>query len=386
MLEAPKLGGTEALAKRFLNFLFRVPDAPTNGWVAISGYDEPDFITEFFPIDHLHKAAAYACELSANNIDAYVRCSLLGARPIEGRGRRIDTIGSGVLWVDIYKDVDAALVRLKAWDYPPTWINHSGHGIHAYWRLHRFDGSLDRIEGANRWLAQQHGGDHCWDVSRVLRIPGTTNYKDKPLVVSQVYSSAVTYGLTDFPQVPVDSDRNVKTALVKEPLPKFFLDRLSSDLRERIVTGGPTPATDRSLNDWHIVQALRRQGSSPAHCLAVLTHPEWFSGSKGRDNVSYAKYTVNAAFEAHTKYDSLGELIHAIRYADDPQKPRVLDSGELVTPAFNFLQSCGYRFLNTGDLAYLASPSGSVMPLGDAQEFRTWLTCLLYTSPSPRDS
>ena len=53
----------------------------------------------------------------------------------------------------------------------------SGHGYHAYWRIGEmvlFDEAKPIMVG----LARALRGDHVYDRPRILRIPGTTNWKD----------------------------------------------------------------------------------------------------------------------------------------------------------------------------------------------------------------
>lgn len=68
---------------------------------------------------------------------------------------------------------------------PPTLIIDSGGGYQAFWRLVEpieVNGDQDKIAQAERYnieLANRLGGDHCHDVSRIMRLPGTKNWPDK---------------------------------------------------------------------------------------------------------------------------------------------------------------------------------------------------------------
>jgi putative DNA primase/helicase len=76
---------------------------------------------------------------------------------------------------------------------------------------------------------------------------------------------------------------------------------------------------DRSRNDMHIASWMSNHGYSKEDCVAVLTHPKWFSGSKSREvgNLSYARNTTINAYnatknrvkrlpDAHRHYTELG--------------------------------------------------------------------------------
>jgi hypothetical protein len=59
-------------------------------------------------------------------------------------------------------------------------IVNSGSGLHGYWALWPAV-SPDEAEAANRRLAKALGADpHCVDAARILRPPGTYNFKTQP--------------------------------------------------------------------------------------------------------------------------------------------------------------------------------------------------------------
>lgn len=66
----------------------------------------------------------------------------------------------------------ATLVALSV---PPSLIIDSGNGLQAFWRLANTY-SLVEIEELNRALADKLGGDHCYNIDRLMRLPGTLNY------------------------------------------------------------------------------------------------------------------------------------------------------------------------------------------------------------------
>jgi RepB DNA-primase from phage plasmid len=67
----------------------------------------------------------------------------------------------------------------------------SGGGVHAYWLFRQgepvTEGTRPRIELALRRLANHVGGDaSCAEVSRILRVPGSTNYKREQSTIVRV--------------------------------------------------------------------------------------------------------------------------------------------------------------------------------------------------------
>ena len=98
---------------------------------------------------------------------------------------------------------------------PPSVIWISGYGVQALWLFHRplkaSDASTQAVEDVNRRLAFVFGGDRgAWDVSRVLRLPGTVNHPSAKKAAAGrkashsrlVEATGETYGLDDFESLP----------------------------------------------------------------------------------------------------------------------------------------------------------------------------------------
>jgi hypothetical protein len=112
----------------------------------------------------------------ARRSDVYVGCALR-SRPHGGR----DAVsGSWVLWADC--DTPESVAALRRFTPAPTMVIRSGArgGRHAYWALDaRITG--EALEEANQRLAQALGADlACSDAGRILRPPGTRNFKYGP--------------------------------------------------------------------------------------------------------------------------------------------------------------------------------------------------------------
>src|SRR5262249_58140331 len=65
----------------------------------------------------------------------------------------------------------------------------TGGGVHCYWLFHEAEAAtpemVARVEAALRRLADHIGGDaQCAECARLMRVPGTTNYKrEVPIAV-----------------------------------------------------------------------------------------------------------------------------------------------------------------------------------------------------------
>lgn len=62
---------------------------------------------------------------------------------------------------------------------PPSFVIDSGGGLGAFWRLEEPCANLASIEEINRQVQDFYGADACWNIDRVMRVPGTINYPNK---------------------------------------------------------------------------------------------------------------------------------------------------------------------------------------------------------------
>lgn len=86
--------------------------------------------------------------------------------------------GSWVLWMD--SDGNAPKTFDGPVPDPSIRVRSSGpRNIHHYWLLDEFCTDIATIETGNRSITSYYDGDQgCWDASRLLRPPGTTNRKN----------------------------------------------------------------------------------------------------------------------------------------------------------------------------------------------------------------
>lgn len=125
-------------------------------------------------------------------------------------GKKTDISVIPALWtdIDVVKmgwDEKLTIGALKSMELRPSAIVHSGNGLHAYWALSDpvylpTDDTrtriIMRVEDAMRKLAGLVGGDNTFDITRVLRVPGTFNTKgDKPKPVKVLVAGWEEYSL-----------------------------------------------------------------------------------------------------------------------------------------------------------------------------------------------
>jgi primase-polymerase (primpol)-like protein len=115
--------------------------------------------------------------------DLYFNPADVTGAPASGKASKADMAGSWWQWVDLDPpkgaDLEAwradAVTRLKA--ALPTMIVDSGRGFWGFWKRPEYSSDHAEIEGVNRALADALGADHCWNVDRLARLPGTVNSK-----------------------------------------------------------------------------------------------------------------------------------------------------------------------------------------------------------------
>lgn len=194
-------------AKRFLEALFAGKPDPYHFCV----FALPQQTTKFF--QDVGQALPYIMQLSQAGADVYVqpaifvspvtRLSKTGRTHfVRGTKNNIDGMCA------LYADIDVASESHKKQDLPPgiedavdlvvnsvlrpTFLVHSGHGLHAWWVFKEafiFENPQDRdyfesvclsLQSVLRHAASSKGWslDATHDLTRVLRIPGTLNRKD----------------------------------------------------------------------------------------------------------------------------------------------------------------------------------------------------------------
>ena len=175
--------------------------------------------------------------------DIYTGVSLAPAKASLGSAHRIsNNISAGIagLWADIdiagvgHKktklppNVYEAIETLKLVGYEPSIIVHSGHGLQCWWLCQEpwmFKDSGERTaaqQTALTWhevvvkpfLARGWTMDTTSDLARVMRLPGTTNYKDAPVPVRTIITSDFRWpGIPNLPETSPTASREPQSEL-----------------------------------------------------------------------------------------------------------------------------------------------------------------------------
>lgn len=194
----------------------------------------------------------------------------------------------------------------------PTCIIFSGGGFQAFWKLKEpvlIDGKLELAEDFelyNRRLEQIFGGDHCHNVDRIMRLPGTVNIPDakkikkgrkKELAKLLFWNNKNSYNISDFkkatavqssgPSVGIGSGAKVNIPGNIQPIDDLSeLDKWDvPDRLKVIIAQGMHPDQpkegDNSRSAWlfDCVCGLVRCGVPDEVIFSLITDPEWHISS-----------------------------------------------------------------------------------------------------------
>ena len=227
---------------------------------------------------------------------------------------------------------------------PPTYVVDTGGGYAAYWRLDKpepVNGDSKTADGMGRYnlhLARVLGGDHCHDISRVMRLPGTVNFPDArkvkrgrvpaPTKVVGCHPTRVYNLVAQFTQAPEGAAAKAQAGgegrLSPSTAPVYEAELRALGLTDEHMAllrghdAGRYPS--RSEQQFALSQELTRRGLAPEKHMRMLLSPEWpgLSASvtdKGRGADRYARRQIERATAIVEDYD-----------ADD--KGRVLNTPE----------------------------------------------------------
>jgi hypothetical protein len=282
---------------------------PTQGRYCVFGYGKyPDqrFVDTREEVDEI------AEKFVKNGIDAYFGCAKFG--PLPNRTHE-NALHFRALWMDIdcgpAKGVPDEKGRIKGYldqtiglqefqkfcaavGLPKPILVNSGYGIHAYWLLEE---TLSRREWEPlsqrlRELCVEHGlivDSSVFEASRVLRIPGTYNFKDKenpkPVEVWNEDTTRLTY-------------EQVKT-LLGAPEPKDdapdFIPRSMSPMMEALM--------GNKVKRFKTIMMKSAQGEGCAQLLYCFQNQSSIEEPLWRSALSIAAFCVDADSAVHKMSD-----------------------------------------------------------------------------------
>ena len=234
---------------------------------------------------------------------------------IPGVWMDIDVAGQDHKQSNLPADLQTAIEFMNGLPIEPTILVDSGHGLHAYW-LFREPWQLDTPEELTaakillknwqvfiRSQAAARGWkfDSTHDLSRVLRLPGTVNYKSDPVPVLVISNNNCRYNQDDFEYYVTDTttvNQNIfTTTAATSPVKRDKFARNKSD----------GPAAD-VLNNCKYMQVCRDHA-------AELSEPQWVAMVSNIARCSDGPEVVHelsSAYAGYTRKETDEKIYHAL--------------------------------------------------------------------------
>lgn len=205
---------------------------------------------------------------------------------------------------------------------PPSLVVFSGGGYQAFWHLREpvlLSGPADivKAEAYNRQLELDYGGDHCYNVDRIMRLPGTVNRPDArkrakgrvEALAEVVRWGEEAYDLTSFVPAVLTQDRmggfssgsNAPKVVVSGNVKRLAsLDELGarvSDRTKAIILHGKDPLEpgrygSRSEALWYVVCQLVRDGVEDETIFSIITDPNFAISGHVLDTNHASRYAL----------------------------------------------------------------------------------------------
>lgn len=276
------------------------------GFWRVPGLMEMRVIGEPFFIRTLHVSDPSNLSRLCNHFNSQCMNVYFGVAPrvltVQRASGRDALRASVVCHVDCDGCGQEALDRLHARNVPPSVVVSSGGGLHLYFKLAEPTDDYERVELCNAKLAEACGGDKCWDASRILRLPGTTNWPDArkrargrtPAPVETVLRGDAQYRLPELEEAIRDVQVDITTLAPPVDLPDTLRDAPDERIL-RLLIGHvwPKPKFDRSGTDWNVAVNAYLRGGSDDEVARLLWHAPW---GKARETGSrYLRRTLARA-------------------------------------------------------------------------------------------
>lgn len=299
-------------AKKFFKTLF--PEG--KGYIELRIFQGNDIEEYFYRRNDIDRLITH---LSGNVFKGNIYFGVCPRSKLEGRfgGKEENVKQVNCLWVDLdcqwkeKKDEptrEERLRRLKDFKFSPSVVVDSGHGYHCYWLLkepYQIKNNEDKLKmkGYTKGLTIALNGDSSFDLSRILRVPGTKNLKDPdhPLPVKIIeMDPEKKYNLKDFQEFWVKvEDVAIATEINAEEIPERFWQILTDDAKLNATWEGKREDLNkkkdhsRSVYDFALANLLMPYEFSDSEVAAILqTAP---SGKGKEAKKQYLALTIGKA-------------------------------------------------------------------------------------------
>lgn len=277
-------------------------------------------VARTFP-ESAHDEAEAWIESFQGNANLYFHVNRPALGNLHVKAKKSDMGEAAFLHVDI--DSMDGLTAIESFPIRPTAIVMSGAGYHAYWKLSVPCTDFDLIERINLGIAEALGGDHCHNVDRVMRLPGTINVpndKKRAAGRTEVLAELVQadwrreYDLCDFMQFDPGPGPAGSTLAIASSIPVLEIEVLPSAVlpaTRRLLELGDDPLRPRGAPNsrypsrseavFHAACDLARAGCPEEMIAGLLLNPRLGISASvigRRDARAYALRQARAAHEA----------------------------------------------------------------------------------------
>ena len=249
-----------------------------DGWLTLFSIDQTEDRgrhTDWFPVTDVDAIVERALQLRDRDVWFGV-ATRHEPLPNEARGRDTDCVAIPGIWLDIdiagpnhkdqYRlpvDISQAHKIIDTFELPPSYIINSGGGLHVYWQFDEpivaEDARIILARWAATWATNADGidlrVDNVFDLSRVLRFPGTINHKAGcGEIVDVVDAAGHVYSYSDIHDATIEPPLAQRTQ--RTGIPMTGLDRPGDDFNARhngghvlAMAGWTHSDTERSGNE-----------------------------------------------------------------------------------------------------------------------------------------
>lgn len=250
--------------------------------------------------------------------------------PLTEDSRRRDTVkATNLLWSDI-DNGDPDVMR-------PTILWESSPGRYqALWELDKVQ-QPSMTEALNQRVAEEIGGDNSgWDLTQVLRIPGTHNLKrDKPQRVKLIHDDGKRYRARKLvnelkpkeqeivkvskKEIDEKEAKDIRRLLRRSKVPKAVISSL---------VNGPLDDEDRSEGFWNLCKILAEKGVNEDKACVIMKATPWNKYASRRNGDYEIRKQVRKAYapfevRIKTKEPEAGsDELGLIKLADFMAKPK----------------------------------------------------------------
>jgi hypothetical protein len=312
-------------------------EEPAQKWIAAQNSQKRN---AYFTVNELRPSAVFNRKAAKADIQA-MTWAHVDIDPISGETPR--------------QAKERALADLRKFTLRPSVVIDSGGGVQAFWRLKEpvvINGNLDELELVNKSLELALGGDHCWNIDRIMRVPGTINWPDEkkrskgrvPALAKLAYFGNETYKLSQF---PISEEARGQARTGEKPRVDLGDEvQLVEDLSQlpalsatpwllRLIELGDstlTPYPSRSEALWAALHGMIDVGLDDRAIAGVILNPKFKISESVLDRRQGAiKYATAEIARAHAKHQEPVGTFGSVG-TEEPPDLSVLNEGRRDPP------------------------------------------------------